>query len=164
MTTTTRDNYEQLSYRGKRSQWQGKHSQLINDAVATRQLYDYEAGARVCLDLTTGATITLPTPYPGMEFEFFVTVSATSSGVYKIITAAATQFLLGAVTIGTIATASAGSFAADGTTIVAINMDATTKGGLAGGYLKLVALSTTVWMISGFLIGSGTIVTGFATT
>lgn len=137
---------------------------IISGVGATRTLTQGETGALCLCDVVTGIVWTLPTAVAGLEFEFFVTVSATSSGVYKIITANASTFLVGAVTIGTIATASAGSFSANGTTIVSINADATTKGGLIGGRLKLNAISASQWTISGFLIGSGTIETGFATT
>lgn len=163
MASTTAQNFEQVGG-SQASQHSGFNRVIIGDGASTRTLTAKESGALILLDLTGGKTITLPTPSIGLQFEFLVTVSATSSGVYKVITAAATQFLLGAVTIGTIATASAGGFAADGTSIVAINMDATTKGGLAGGRIKLTAISTTQWAIEGFLIGSGSIATGFATT
>ncbi len=65
---------------------------------------------------------------------------------------------------GTIATASAGGFAANGTTIASISMNGTTTGGLIGSRFKVKAISATVWAIEGFIYGSGTVVTGFATT
>jgi len=114
-------------------------------------------------DRAAGTTYTLPTGVAGMTFEFATILSVTSVG-NKVITAAAGQFLVGAVITMTIATASGAGFSADGTTIRSINGSGTTTGGLIGDRYKLVAVSATQWQISGILIGSGTIVTPFATS
>lgn len=160
MASTVAQNYEQLSYRGSASQHRGNHRQIIGDAVAARTLLAKESGAIVLLDIATG-TWTLPTPVIGMNFEFRTTVTATAQ---KILTNLSTEFLLGALTVGTIATASAGSFAANGSTIRSWTSNGTTQGGLAGDKFTVTAISATQWLIEGFLVGSGTIVTGFATT
>lgn len=163
MASSTAQNYEQLSYGGAASQWRGQHRQIIGDAVATRQLLPKEAGALCLLDSAAGVIYTLPTPFIGMEFNFLVTVSVTSNA-HKIITNLATEFLLGAVVAATIATASPAGFAANGTTIRALSANGTTSGGLIGESYKVTALSTTVWGITGVTIGSGTIITPFATS
>ena len=95
-----------------------------------------------------------------MTFEFFTTVSVTSNA-HKVQTNSAAVFLVGAVTIGTIATAAAGGFSADGTTIVGISSAGSVTGGLIGGKFVVTAISATQWAIRGFLIGSSTIETPF---
>lgn len=139
----------------------GLANKVVSGQAATYTLTPAQSGSLVLLDLAT-QTVTLPAPVAGLQYEFQVTVAATAQ---KVVTnAVATQFLNGAVTIGTIATASAGGFAADGTTIASISMNGTTTGGLKGSRFKVKAVSSTVWAIEGFLYGSGTVATGFATT
>lgn len=160
MASTVAQNFEQLSYRGPASQHRGNHRQIIGDAVAARTLLAKESGAIILLDIATG-TWTLPTPVIGMNFEFRTTVTATAQ---KILTNLSTEFLLGALSIQTIATVTPAGFAANGTTIRSWTSNGTTAGGLAGDRFTVQAISSTVWLIEGMLIGSGTLVTGFATT
>ncbi len=110
-------------------------------------------------------TWTLPTPVEGMQFEFFTTVSV-SGGTIKIVTATpASQFLLGEILSYTTATASPAGFAANGTNIVSVAMQTGgTYGGLIGTRLIFTAVSTTQWAVNGAIVGSGTIVTPFATS
>ncbi len=140
MTSTVAQNYEQLSYGGAASQWRGQHRQIIGDAVATRTLTSDDAGALCLFDRAAGVVYTLPAPVAGMEFTFFANVTVTSNA-YKVQTNSAAVFLLGAVTIGTIATASAGSFAADGTTIVGISSAGSVTGGVIGSKFVCTAIS-----------------------
>lgn len=139
----------------------GHIRKVISGQAAAYTLTQAQSGALVLLDLAT-QTVTLPTPVAGIFYEFQVTVAATAQKVLTNVVAS--QFMNGAVTIGTIATASAGGFAADGTSIASISMSGTTTGGLKGSKFKLTAISATVWAIEGFLLGSGTVATGFATT
>lgn len=157
---------ERLSYGGPDGALaSGLHRQVIQGVGATRQLLPKESGALCLFDRTAGNIYTLPTPVEGMTFDFLVAVSVTASDVHKIITKTiASEFLLGAVTMVTIATASPAGFSANGTTIVASSMTATTAGGLIGGALRFTAISATQWGVSGVLVGSGTIVTPFATS
>ncbi len=141
----------------------GRHTQVINEAVATRTLVAREAGATCCFDLAAGVVYTLPAPVPGMEFEFFSTVTITSNSA-KIITNAATVFLLGEVFTYTTATASGAGFAFNGSTHVACTMNGTTSGGIIGTKIRVKALSATQWLIDGLIVGSGTIVTPAATS
>lgn len=159
---TFNSDIESVSYGGPAgSVMPGMHRDIISGQGAAYALTRQQSGALVLLDLAT-QTITLPTPVKGIFYEFQTTVAATAQ---KVLTAVvASQFLNGAVTIGTIATASAGGFAANGTTIASIVQNGTTQGGLIGSKFKLTAISTTVWAIEGFLLGSGTVITGFATT
>lgn len=141
----------------------GKHQEIITVAANTT-LLSKQSGALVLLAVASGATVTLPTPKEGMQFDFGVTVSRTSNS-YKIITAAATQFLLGAYMAGDATIATSGDvFTGDGTTHVALTFDGDTKGGLVGGRLRFTALSATQWYVEGMVVGTGTMATAFATS
>jgi hypothetical protein len=141
----------------------GEHNQVINEASATRTLLAKESGSTSCFDLAAGVVYTLPAPVAGMTFEFFSTVTITSNAA-KIITNAATVFLLGEVFTYTTATASGAGFAFNGSTHVACSMNGTTSGGIIGTWIRVKALSSTQWLINGLIVGSGTIVTPAATS
>ena len=143
----------------------GLHREIISGVGATRTLKAKESGSLCLLDKADGMTWTLPTPVEGMQFEFFTTVSV-SGGTIKIITATpASEFLLGEILSYTTATASPAGFAANGTNIVSVAMQTGgTYGGLIGTRLIFTALSTTQWAVNGSIVGSGTIVTPFATS
>lgn len=141
----------------------GLHREIISEGVATRTLLAAESGGRFCFDLAAGTVFTLPAPVQGMQFEFYSTVTITSNSA-KIITNAATVFLLGEVFTYTTATASGAGFAFNGTTHLACTMNGTTTGGIIGTKIVVTALSATQWMIDGLIVGSGTIVTPAATS
>lgn len=143
----------------------GLHRQVISaEAVATRTLLPSESGALVIFDRAAGIVFTLPTPVAGMEFEFLIATSITSNAA-KVVTAAATQFLVGGAIMGDVTIAQSGDyFEADGTTIRAISANGSTTGGLIGETYKVTAISTTQWAISGVLHGAGVLATPFATS
>lgn len=151
--------------RAEGTRLRGLHREIISGVGATRTLLPKESGSLCLLDKADGMTWTLPTPVEGMQFEFETTV-AVSGGSIKVVTATpASQFILGAVFTYTIATASGAGFAFNGTSHVAITMQTGgTYGGLVGTRFKLEAISATQWLISGSLVGSGTIVTPAATS
>lgn len=162
MASTTKQNYEQLGY-GVLSMQTGKCTQVIGDATSTRTLLADESGATCLFDRAAGVVYTLPAPVIGMEFEFITTVTVTSNS-HKIITDAATTFLLGNVS-GNTGTAGAGnSFAFNGSTHVACTSNGSTTGGLIGSRVKVRALSSTQWHIEGNIVGSGTLATPAATS
>ncbi len=156
---------ERLSYGGPSgSIATGLHSEVIQSVGATRTLIQEESGAMCLNDVATGIVWTLPTPQVGMKFKFRTTVSRTSNA-FKVITATAAQFLLGAVVAGDAAIATSGDvFTANGTTIRAITLDGDTKGGLIGDAFDVTAISATQWLIEGRTIGTGTMVDPFTTT
>lgn len=142
----------------------GLNRQVIQSVGATRTLLPKESGALCLLDSAAGVVYTLPTPTEGMFFEFAVTVAVTSNA-HKIITAAATQFLVGKIIMGDVTVAQSGDvFTADGTTIRALSADGATKGGLLGECYRVIAISTTQWVIDGVCHGAGTLATPFATS
>lgn len=156
---------EQIGYNGpKGSLLRGTHRTVIQSVGATRTLLAKESGSLCLLDRAAGVVYTLPTPVEGMTFQFLVTVAVTTNA-YKVITAAATQFLIGKVIMGDVTVAQSGDvFTADGTTIVAISEDGATKGGLLGGEYTVTAISATQWAIFGVTHGAGTLATPFATS
>lgn len=146
------------------SRARGLHREIISGVGATRTLLPKESNSICLLDKADGMTWTLPAPVEGTTFEFFTTVSV-SGGSIKVITNAATVFLLGEVFTYTTATASGAGFAFNGTTHVAITMQTGgTYGGLIGTHFIVTAISPTQWIIRGNLVGSGTIVTPAATS
>lgn len=164
MASTTSQDYEQLGYSGPNlSMHRGKATQVIGEAAATRTLTRKESGATCLFDLAAGVVYTLPAPVIGMEFEFLTTVSCTSNA-HKIITDSSATFLLGEVFMYTTATASGAGFAFNGTTHVAVSSNGSTTGGLIGSKINLKAISSTQWLITGAMVGSGTIVTPAATS
>lgn len=129
---------------------------------ATKTLTVEESGSVVFLNRAAGITVTLPTPQAGVTYEFYVGTSVTSNA-YKIITDAATTFLVGSVTnVDTDTSNAVAVFTADGTAHVALDMNGTTKGGLRGSYFKLTCISSTRWLITGTNLGSGIVATPFA--
>lgn len=163
MASTTKQNYEQVSYGGAASQHCGVHRQIIGDAVATRTLTAKESGALCLFDRAAGVVYTLPPPVIGMQFEFMTTVTITSNAA-KVITDAATTFLLGVVDMLIAGSATTLAAAANGTTHVAISSNGTTTGGVIGDRFRVTAISSTQWVIDGQVSGSGSIATPFATS
>lgn len=126
----------------------------------------------LCLwNTAAGYTFTLPAPAPGLWFEFLCSITNTSVACKIVTGTPASQFLLGTVHTAVVATtpsSTAGpkAFAFDGTTHVACTMGGsdTTAGGVVGTRIRVEGISSTVWAITGNIIGSGTIVTPAATS
>lgn len=164
MASSTLQNFEAVSYRSSGlSIHAGRAQQVIGDAVSARTLVAKESGALCLFDRAAGVVYTLPAPVIGMEFEFATTVTITSNAA-KVITDAATTFLLGVVQVvgGTTETTASADF--NGSSHVAISMNGTTTGGVIGDRFKVTALSATQWLISGIASGSGTVSTPAATS
>lgn len=165
-TSTVAGNYEAITYRAPGMSLARGQAQEIIECTAATTLTMAQSGALVLMDAAAGFVITLPKPSLaniGAQFEFLQTVTQTS-GSQKIITDAATTFLLGEVFTFTTATASGAGFAFDGSTHVSYLSNGTTSGGIIGTSLKVTCLSATVWRITGMVVGSGTIVTPASTT
>lgn len=141
----------------------GIHREVVT-VTASTTLTPEQSGALVLLGVASGATLTLPTPKEGMQFDVSVSVSRTSNS-YKIITSSSSVFLLGAYMAGDATIATSGDiFTLDGSTHVALTIDGDTKGGLVGGHLRFTALSATQWFVEGLVIGTGTMATAAATS
>ena len=142
----------------------GRHREVISGQGATRTLKEAESGALVLYDSAAGHVFTLPAPVVGTEFEFLV-VTAVTSNAHKVITDAATTFLIGGVIMGDVTVATSGDyFEADGSTHVALSAAGSTTGGLLGERYKVTCISSTQWAIEGVCHGAGTLATPFATS
>lgn len=106
-----------------------------------------QMGQTLLFDSATGITYTLPTPTVGAEYTFVVTTKPTS-GNHKVITDAATTFLLGAVTSGS-ASGAAVIFQGDGVADVAVTLDGSAAGGFIGTQMKFKCVSSTLWAVTG---------------
>jgi hypothetical protein len=133
---------------------------IIADLGATRTLSVDESGATIVCNRAAGIIVTLPLAVPGLVYDFDVTVSVTSNN-YKIITGAATEFLVGSYVSQATAIA---TFAGNGTTHIAFTMNGTTTGGLVGTKIRVKCLTNTRWSVEGINQGSGTGVTAYATS
>lgn len=123
---------------------------VIAEGVATRTLTKSDSGSLCVFDTAAGVVYTLPSPEKGMVFEFMPSI--TTTGEYKVITnLIGTEFLLGAVFSYTATVTLSDAFEANGSTHVSINHDGGATGGDQGGKYRLVAISTTQWLIDGTL-------------
>ena len=143
----------------------------INPAtVATLALTASQSGNTFLLSsanssVATAEVIILPTPTPGLTFNFDVITAATASYTYKITSANASVYFQGIdakFVAGTIAGANV--FQSTGTSSYYYDMNGTTTGGLVGTNIKATCLTANLWQIQALSIGSGTLLTSFATS
>lgn len=131
---------------------------------ATLTLTAAQSGGTFLFDRAAGIVYTLPAPYPGLTFDFVQTVTTTSNSSEVVTATVATQFIQGIVQIGISGGATGSAWACNGTSHVSIKQNGTTTGGILGGRLHFVAVSTTIWQVDGLTIGSGTEATPCSTT
>ncbi len=159
--TIPQELYELSSRDPDGSIWKGARREIITgleNATTAFQLLPEQSGALIVSNALTGAVYTLPTPVPGMWFEFWSQLAPTSNE-YKVITKTiATEFILGAVTATHATVASSGTAypSVVATVNVSINLNGTDTGGIPGDNFILTAISTTLWMASGWNVQSGT--------
>lgn len=100
-------------------------------------------------------TFTLPAPTgstAGLVYDFIIPTTIASGGNMKIVTDAATTYLLGPILVTSNGGTSA-SYVCNGTSHIAISMNGTTTGGAAGSRLRFQAINATQWAVSGNLAG-----------
>lgn len=135
---------------------------VIKNAAATLTASD--SGALCVWSTAAGYTFTLPTAAAGLWFEFVVAVTITSSAA-KVITASASEFILGSFLQIPDTEEQIVARNADGTTIRAWSGNGTTTGGYAGDSFILSAISATQWVVSqGAGLATGTEATPWATS
>ena len=133
---------------------------VIDLDEATKTVTAAESGAIFTFD-GTACTVTLPQAAVGLEYTFVFAATAVSS----IVTTQTADGLAGALLTTTAAlnntNLSATTTIVDSwaTTIDTMTFNGTTQGGLVGSWVKVVAVSATMWAVSGVNIGSGTLVT-----
>ena len=136
---------------------------VVEDGAAVT-LTAIQSGALCVFDKTDGALFTLPAPAIGLFFDFAVD-TVVSSGSAKVITNAGTVFIKGTVNAFVTGTdADLAADAANGSTHVAVTMNGTTTGGIAGTRFRLTCRSATVWEVEGDIIKSGSVATSFTTS
>jgi hypothetical protein len=137
--------------------------ETISDTTKTLLVGD--SGKVFLLTASAGVAITLPTAYDGCHFKFKVVTAMSSSYTITIATAATTSLYKGRLFISDKDISSYDStiahFAADESDDDTITMSATTTGGLAGGWLELIAQGGH-WFVDGHLIGDGNLATPFS--
>lgn len=137
---------------------------VISGQGATRTLNENESGSVALFDRAAGIVYTLPTAKPGMVFDFMVTTTVTSNAA-KVITAVGTELLIGGYTnVDTDTSNAVAAFTGNGSTHVAVSMNGTTTGAVAGTRLRFTCLSSTRWMVEGMVLGTGVVATAFATS
>ena len=110
-------------------------------------------------DFVLPALTALNTGEHAIWYDFVVKTTATSLTV----TAAAGDLLHGGVMImSTSAGVENDAFSADGSDDLIMTLNGTTQGGIIGSTFRFVAESATSWLVTGQLIGSGTLVTPFS--
>ena len=111
------------------------------------------------IDVTTPTDATDPNQLNnlGATFTFVVVTAATDM---DIVTDGTDKFL-GMVYTG-ITTAATGKTWVSAAANDVITQNGTTKGGVAGSYIRVTAIASAQYFVEGMLLGSGTIVTPFA--
>ena len=137
----------------------------VLDAGAGQLLTRADSGKTIVFGAAAATLITLPLPELGMVFHFVSAI--TASGDHEIQAKTDGEGFLGGVAIVNTGGSGSDAFsAAAGGTDDFITMNGTTKGGIAGSALRIVAIldssAVKCWAVSGTLIGSGTIETPFA--
>jgi hypothetical protein len=140
----------------------------VSGSGATVTLREDQSASVILADRAAGIVFTLPTAKVGLKYTFVVSTSVTSNS-FKVITASSSQFLQGTIVMGLEATTPGANpgpklFSGDGSTHVAIAQNGTTTGGLKGTRIVVECISSTVWNVTGTVLGSGTIATPFATS
>lgn len=135
---------------------------IVDVTTATATLTSTQSGSAILLDRAAGSTITLPADAVGLTYTFVVATTVTSTS-YKVIIATASSFFTGAINVP-VAAGTAKLFYGDGSTLLSVNLNGTTTGGLQGGWFTVTCLKSGLWLAEGDIEGSGTVATPFATS
>ena len=133
-------------------------------AGTSHTLANTDSGKTIIFNEAGETLIKLPAPELGMVFHFMTAVTATSDHVVQALTD--DHGFLGGVSIHSTSAGNSDHFAAatDGNNDF-ITMNGTTTGGHAGSYLRIAAAldasAAKCWVVTGMLLGSGTLATPF---
>jgi hypothetical protein len=135
---------------------------ILSSEGATRTLLAKESGSLVLCDVAAATTFTLPTPVAGMSFDFALSITIT--GTLTITSGSTAIFLTGGVALSSLTVGESGTaFAANGSSHYRMVIDNNTKGRIKGnGLVRFVGLTPTLWHVSGWLTGAGTLADPFA--
>lgn len=99
----------------------------------------------------------------GVIYRIWVpTTIATSS--LKIATNGTDMYIGSLLSVDTDTSGAMVGFTANGTTHDFINLNGTTTGGVAGTWVEIFAIAANKYMVTGVILGTGTVATPFATT
>ena len=124
----------------------GQHVEIINGGTSTT-LTAAQSGAMCLFDTLAGTQFILPTPVVGMYFDFRFPVGRTSNE-HKLVTKTSSEFLKGTSQGFTTDADEVDAFVGNGTSHVSLSMKGGATGGDAGGWIHVVASSTTVWQVN----------------
>ncbi len=121
------------------------------------------AGVVTLLSRAAGQAVTLPAATgSGDTYRLLITTTITSNST-TIKVANSSDTMVGVVVTAT-TTTGAGTHEAAGGTDDTITLNGTTTGGIAGSYVELTDVASTLWMVTGRLVGSGTLATPLSAT
>jgi len=137
---------------------------IISGLGATRTLSEDESGSIVLFDKVDGIVVTLPVDAPiGTTFDFVCSATLTSN-VYKFITGAAAELLVGQI-LGCDTDTSNTTIVWPGlvgSSYIAVSMNKTTTGGIKGDSFTVTKLNSTTWLCNGHTNNNGTVATPFS--
>lgn len=131
----------------------------------TFTLNEYQSGSIVLLDRAGGATYVLPDARPGINYWFHSTANLTSGSYTITATAASSSYAVTGLVQNinssstTATTYTAGIDGSKSTQKVVLNARST--GGLIGSYVKVTAVSSGTWHVTGLVVGTATTATPF---
>lgn len=140
---------------------------IIADGAAV-VLTEHQSGGLVVMDKTDGSLTTLPEATAALVgcYYDFVWPASYASGEQKIITGNAADFIVGTIhkldTDTLTDPLSVETF--NGSSHIAVLINAVTDGGLLGSRLRLTCISATQWLIEGVLHHSGAVSAAASTT
>lgn len=144
----------------------GITSSVTPSGGATVALTAAQSGGTFLFDSAAGVVYTLPTAAAGLDFMFYVSVTATSNS-HKVITKTiASEFVAGFISSGVDNTANK-QWVGNGTTHVAVTQAAAStnaSGGIIGSWVRFKCVTTALWIASGLVVAGGTPVTPFTTS
>jgi len=132
---------------------------VVNITAETTLTYASHVGRIIEINDADGA-VTLPSASAdtiGAKYVFFVGTTASDLDIKTD----GTDTFVGNLVLAAAATSQARGFAPAATNDV-ISMNGTTTGGIAGSYIEITAIAADEYLVTGTLLGSGTLVTPFA--
>ena len=99
----------------------------------------------------------------GVLYTIWVPTTISTSSL-KIATDGTDMYLGSLLSVDTDTSGAMVGFTANGTTHDFINLNGTTTGGVAGTWIEIRAIAALKYMVTGVILGTGTVATPFATT
>jgi Tfp pilus assembly protein PilW len=117
-------------------------------------------GMTIPVNRAAGTAITLPAATGSQAVYRFIVGTSVTSNATTIKVANATDVMNGTAAVSGTTAAVFGTLPASDT----VDMNGSTKGGLAGSYVEVIDYAEGYWLVTAALVGSGTPATPFAAT